>query len=78
MPKPCQVGTIRKVHQRLLDEGFLISEYTLRQWVKTGILPAVFVGNKALISFSNVTAILSHDLPLNSAEHQPSSPSFGA
>ena len=54
----CQVGTIRQIHQRLNDEGFLISEYTLRQWVKTGRLSAVFVGKKALISFANVLDIL--------------------
>lgn len=55
---PCQVGTIRQIHQRLRDEGFFVSEYALRRWVKAGNLPAVFVGSKALISFSNVIAIL--------------------
>ena len=65
---PCQVGTIRQIHRRLNDEGFLISEYTLRQWVKTGILPAVFSGNKALISFANVLKILDQDLPPTLAE----------
>ena len=59
---PCQVGTIRQIHQRLHDEGFLISEYALRQWVKTGRLSAVFVGSKALISFDKVLEILNNGL----------------
>ena len=58
---PCQVGTIRQVRQRLLDEGFFVSEHALRQWVKAGILPAVFVGSKALISFTNVISILNQN-----------------
>lgn len=71
---PCQVGTIRQIHQRLHDEGYLVSQYTLRQWVKTGVLPAVFVGSKALISFSNVVGILDNSLPHGSTVHpQPES-----
>lgn len=69
----CQVGTIRQIHQRLRDEGFFVSEYTLRQWVKKGILPAVFIGSKALISFTNVLKILDQSLPPTPVEHPPSS-----
>lgn len=32
----------------------MVSEHALRIWVKTGVLPAVYSGNKALISYSNV------------------------
>lgn len=71
---PCQVGTIRQIHKRLRDEGFLVSEYTLRRWVKERKLPAVFCGSKALISFSNVIAILDNGLQSASAAHpQPES-----
>ena len=71
---PCQVGTVRQIHQRLNDEGFLVSEYTLRQWVKTGVLPAVFIGNKALISFTNVLDILNNGkLPVHAEHPQPNS-----
>lgn len=70
----CQVGTIRQICQRLHDEGYFVSEYTLRRWVKTGVLPAVFVGSKALISFTNVIGILDNGLPPKSAVHpQPRS-----
>lgn len=51
-------GTIREIRQALLDNGFHVSEYALRLWVKTGVLPAVFVGNKALISYANVVKLL--------------------
>ena len=74
---PCQVGTIRQIHRRLNDEGFLVSEYTLRQWIKAGILPAVFVGNKALISFANVIDILNGNSPPTPAEHTQLNSSFG-
>ena len=30
----CKVGSIRQIHQRLLDAGYNVSEYTLRIWVK--------------------------------------------
>lgn len=44
----CEVGTIPQIHSRLLQEGFHVSEYALRIWVKQGLLPAVFTGNRAL------------------------------
>lgn len=54
----CKVGSIRQIHQRLLDAGYNVSEYTLRIWVKNGTLRAVHTGTKALISFDNVVALL--------------------
>ena len=54
----CKVGSIRQVHECLLDAGYNVSEYTLRMWVKNGILRAVHTGTKALISFDNVVALL--------------------
>ena len=53
-----QVGTIREIHERLLNEGYNISAYRLRLWVKQGVLPAVQVGVKSLISYQNVLKIL--------------------
>lgn len=35
----CEVGTIPQIHSRLLQEGFHVSEYALRIWVKQGLLP---------------------------------------
>ena len=54
----CKVGSIRQIHQRLLDAGYNVSEYTLRLWVKNGFIHAVHTRTKALISFDNVVAIL--------------------
>lgn len=53
-----QTGTIREVRQRLIENGFHVSEYALRRWIKTGVLPAAFAGNKALISYTNVIKLL--------------------
>ena len=53
-----EVGTIREIQQRLSDEGFHVSAYALRQWIKAGILPAIYSGNKALISYTAVLNLL--------------------
>jgi len=58
----CKVGSIREVHQRLQAEGYNVSEYRLRLWVRQGILHAVHAGKKLLISFDNVVALLEGDL----------------
>ena len=54
----CEVGSIRQIHRRLRQEGFCIGEAALRLWVKDGTLPAVYTGNKALISYNRVLEIL--------------------
>lgn len=54
----CKVGTIREIHQQLLHDGYRVSQYALRQWIKSGDIPAVYAGNKALISYCNVLNIL--------------------
>lgn len=54
----CKVGTIRQIHFRLIQNGYSISEYALRQWIKTGKLSAVYAGNKALISYDKVLELL--------------------
>ena len=59
----CNVGSIRQVHARLIQEGYIVSEYTLRLWVKNGTLPAVYSGQKALISYAKVIEILTGALP---------------
>ena len=55
---PVEVGTIREIQKRLCNEGFRVSTYALRQWIKAGTLPAVYAGNKALISYSAVLNLL--------------------
>ena len=55
---PCKVGSIRKIHNRLQDEGYDVREYRLRLWAKQGLIYVVHTGTKALISFDNVVAFL--------------------
>lgn len=57
-PNSCRVGSIRQIHRRLLAEGYQISEYALRQWIKAGMLPAVYSGNKAFIAYEKVLEVL--------------------
>ena len=45
------VGTIREICKH-------ISEYTLRLWVKNAVIPAVFTGSRALISYDAVRRVL--------------------
>lgn len=52
------IGPIRAIHSRLIDEGICVSEYALRLWVKQGLIPAIYTGNKALISYERVLEIL--------------------
>ena len=56
----CKVGTIREIHQQLLHDGYRVSQYALRQWIKSGDIPAVYAGNKALISYCNVPVSYTH------------------
>ena len=53
-----ETGTIREVHRYLASNGYHISEYGLRRWVKLGIIPAAFSGRTAYVSVSNVRRIL--------------------
>ena len=53
-----QVGTIREICKQLNENGYHISEYTLRLWVKNAIIPAVFTGSRALISYETVRRVL--------------------
>lgn len=54
----CNVGTVRQIRKRLVEEGFQVSEYALRRWIKEGKLPAVYSGKKALISYNRVLDII--------------------
>ena len=57
MPMP-DVLTIREAVQRAKAEGLPVTEYTLRQWVKSGAIPARKVGQKALLFYPNLVRYL--------------------
>lgn len=46
------INTVPKLAQRAKAEGLPISEYTIRRLIKTGAIPARFVGPKPLVSYT--------------------------
>lgn len=46
------INTVQKLAQRAKAEGLPISEYTIRRLIKTGAIPARFVGPKPLVSYT--------------------------
>lgn len=52
------VLTIREAVLRAKGDGLPISEYTLRQWIKIGAIPARKVGQKALLFYPNLVRFL--------------------
>jgi len=52
------VLTIREAVQRAKVDGFPVSEYTLRQWVRSGAIPTRKVGQKALLYYPNLIKYL--------------------
>ncbi len=52
------VVTIREAVQRAKSDGLPVSEHALRQWVKTGAIPARKVGQKALLFYPNLVRYL--------------------
>ena len=52
------VVTIREAVQRAKSEGLPVSEYTLRQWIRTGSVPVRKAGNKVLLFYPNLVEYL--------------------
>ena len=48
----CDVNTIPKLAQRAKAEGLPASEYTIRRLIRCGVLPARYIGPKAVASYS--------------------------
>ena len=65
-----ETGSIRQIHQRLRDEGYGVTENSLRTWVRQGIVPSVRCGNKAYITFSNVVKVLTEGVPVEETTTQ--------
>lgn len=56
----CHTGSIAQVHRQLNNDGYHVSENTLRAWIKQGLLPAAYNGRKAYIAYDNVVHILTN------------------
>jgi len=54
----CKAGTIREVHQQLVSDGYMVSEYALRKWIHDGVLPSVQSGKKFFITYDHVVKLL--------------------
>lgn len=54
----CELGSIAEIHQRLVAEGYHITRYALRSWVKAGQVDAVYSGRKAFVSYRSVLRFL--------------------
>lgn len=52
------VLTIRDAVKRAKADGLPISEYALRQWVRTGVIPTRKAGTKALLFYPNLVRYL--------------------
>lgn len=59
----CKVGSVRQIHRRLVENGYYVSEYALRSWVRNGDIPAKYSGKKALILYSDVLTFLNNAVP---------------
>lgn len=46
------IGTVPQLAQRAKAEGLPISAYSIRRLVKTGVLPARYIGTKPLVSYA--------------------------
>lgn len=62
------VLTIREAVQRSKAEGMPISEYTLRQWVRSGAIPVRRIGQKTLLFYPNLVKYLQCE---DSKDNQP-------
>lgn len=69
---PFKTGSIREVHRRLVENGYRVSEHSIRQWVKQGLIPAAYVGRKAYINYDAVIAVLTNGTPQQTEEPKSS------
>lgn len=50
--------TINEAVKRAKSEGLPVSEYTLRKWVRIGVVPARKAGTKMLLFYPNLVSYL--------------------
>lgn len=53
------IGTVPQHTKRAKSEGIPISEYTIRRLIKQGIIPARYIGNKPVFSYTALLRYLS-------------------
>jgi len=63
------IVTVREAVGRAKQEGYPISEYTLRKWIHSGALPVRKVGTKTLIFYPKLVRYLQCE---DGADNRPS------
>ena len=53
------ICTVPKLAKRAKDDGLPISAYTIRRLIKTGALPARYIGTKPVASYSSLVRYFS-------------------
>lgn len=56
--KEFQSLTTREAIVRLRNDGYNISEYALRKWIRAGSIPVRHIGKKALLYYPNIISFL--------------------
>ena len=54
----CKIGTVQQIARRLHSEGYQVSEYALRRWIRDGVIPSVRSGKKFLVTYDRVVEYL--------------------
>ena len=52
------VVTIREAVARAKADGLPVSEYMLRNWIRTGVLPVRYAGSRKLLYYPNLISFL--------------------
>lgn len=52
------VLTIRETVRRSKSDGMPVSEYTLRKWIRQGVIPTRKAGTRVLIFYPNLVSFL--------------------
>lgn len=53
------INTVPKLAKRAKSDGLPISEYTIRRLIKQGLIPARYIGQKPLASYSAIVRYFS-------------------
>ncbi len=72
---PSDIATVPKLAQRAKAEGLPISEYTIRRLIKTGAIPARYIGPKPLASYSAIVRYFSCE---DGCDNSPAATAIGS
>ncbi len=53
------IDTVPQLARRAKEDGLPISAYTIRKLIKQGIIPARYIGNKPIVSYTALIRYLS-------------------